>query len=147
MREEYLGEMSTANYFALPLESPKTFNKMFKKILFGEKALSAMNKSNGKTVVSGRLIPVVENGKQEWEFVPYNRIDPNHHKMKVVDYLPEGWIKIGVRRMGVYSSASNRLSPEEAVEQLKHDICEGLDRALKDGHIEDMRDYVNFISK
>ena len=62
MREEYLGEMSTANYFALPLESPKTFNKMFKKILFGEKALKAMKESNGLKVIDGRLIPVVENG-------------------------------------------------------------------------------------
>ena len=41
---------------------------MFKKILLGEKALSAMKQSNGQTVIDGRLIPVVENGNTTWEF-------------------------------------------------------------------------------
>lgn len=136
--------MSTTNYFALSPDS-KLSTTMFKKILLGEKALSAMKQSNGVTVIDGRLIPVVEDGKVTWEFRPYDRKNPKRKKMKVLEYLHEGWIKMGVRRLAVFSSASNRLSPEEAVAQLKQDICEGLDRVLKEGTIEDMKDYFNLM--
>lgn len=138
--------MSSTNYFALTHEDSKSFNKMFKKILFGEKALSAMKNSNGKTVIDGRLKPVVENGKKVWEFDPYNRKSQQRKKMMVLKYLPEGWIKMGMRRIAVYSSASNRLTPEEAIAQLKIDICEGLDQVLKDGTFEDLKDYYNLLN-
>ena len=118
---------------------------MFKKIFLGEKAVSAMKQSNGVTVIDGRLIPVVEDGKVTWEFRPYDRKTPKRKKMKVLEYLHEGWIKMGARRLAVFSSASNRLTPEEAVAQLKQDICEGLDRVLKEGTIEDMKDFFNLI--
>ena len=147
MREEFLGEMSTTNYFALILKTRNLSTTMFKRILFGEKALLAMKKSNGLTVIDGRLIPVVENGKTVWEFAPYNRLNPKRHKMKVLEYLPEGWIKMGVRRLAIFSSASNKISPEEVVEQLKHDICAGLDKVLMEGKIEDMKDYLNVINR
>ena len=120
---------------------------MIKKILFGEKALSVMKQSNGQTVIEGRLIPHVENGKVEWVFVPYDRKNPKRKKMKVLEYLPEGWIKMGLRRIAVFSSASNKLAPEEAVEQLKRDICNGLEKLLENGTIEEMKDYFNLIRK
>ena len=118
---------------------------MFKKILFGEKALEAMKQSNGLKVIDGRLMPEVEDGKVTWEFRPYDRKSPKRKKMKVLEYLHEGWIKMGARRLVVFSSASNRLTPEEAVKQLKQDICNGLDRVLKEGTIEDMKDYFNLM--
>ena len=118
---------------------------MFKKIFLGEKALKAMKESNGLKVIDGRLIPVVENGNTTWEFRPYDRKNPKRKKMKVLEYLHEGWIKMGVRRLAVFSSASNRLSPEEAVAQLKQDICNGLDKLLENGTIEEMKDYFNLM--
>ena len=125
----------------------KLFNKMIKKIFCGDRALSAMKKSNGKTVIDGRLVPVVEDGKVQWEFIPYDRKNPKRKKMKVLEYLHEGWIKMGVRRIAVFSSASNNLSPEEAVAQLKRDICEGLDKVLREGAIEALKDYFNLMNK
>ena len=116
-----------------------------KKILFGEKALTAMKESNGLTVIDGRLRPCKENSKARWEFAPYDRKNPRHLKMRVLKWLPEGWIKRGVRRTAVYASGSNKLSPEELVEQLKRDICNGLDELLKEGGIEDIDNFFNMM--
>ena len=118
-----------------------------KKILFGEKAVSAMKESNGLTVIDGRLKPFKENGKLQWEFAPYDRKNPKRLKMRVLKWLPEGWIKRGVRRTAIFSSASNKLSPEELVEQLKRDICNGLDELLKEGGIEDIDDFFNMMKR
>ncbi len=120
---------------------------MIKKIICGERAVLAMKKSNGVTVIDGRLVPVVEDGKVSWEFIPYNRKNPKRKKMKVLEYLHEGWIKMGLRRIAVFSSASNNISPEEAVAQLKRDICEGLDKVLSEGTIEEMKEYFNLLNK
>ena len=120
---------------------------MFKKIFLGEKALKAMKESNGSKVIDGRLIPVVENGNTTWEFRPYDRKNPKRLKMRVLKWLPEGWIKRGVRRTAIFSSASNKLSPEELVEQLKRDICNGLDELLKEGGIEDIDDFFNMMKR
>jgi hypothetical protein len=54
---------------------------------------------------------------------------------------------MGVRRIAVFSSASNNLSSEEAVAQLKRDICEGLDKVLREGAIEALKDYFNLMNK
>jgi len=47
----------------------------------------------------------------------------------------------------VYSAVSNKLSPEEAVAVLKHEINQGLDQLLREGTIEEMRDCFNLIDK
>ena len=49
--------------------------------------------------------------------------------------------------MGVYAAVSSKLSPEDIVEELKRDVCDGLDKVLEDGAIEEMKEYFNLLNK
>ena len=102
----------------------------------------ALIKSNRERVVDGRLIyGETEDGGKGWMFVPYNRKSINRKRDKLLKPLEGGWIKLSPLKLKVFSSASNKLSPSEAVAVLKRDICNGLDNLLKDSRIARLMDY------
>ena len=115
---------------------------MIKKVFFGDEAMLALKKSKGELVVSGRLRYVEIDGKMVLEFKPYNR---QPRKKPLI--LTNGWIKMGRRHVGVYAAVSSKLSPEDIVEELKRDVCDGLDKVLEDGTIEEMKEYFNLLKK
>ena len=120
---------------------------MIKKVFFGDEAMLALKKSKGELVVSGRLRYVEIDGKMVLEFKPYNRQPRKKPLVLTLKDLANGWIKMGRKHIGVYSAVSNKLSPEEAVAVLKHEINQGLDQLLREGTIEEMRDCFNLIDK
>ena len=120
---------------------------MFKKVFFGEEAMLALKNSKGECVIKGRVMLIEQEGKKVWSFVPYNRQPRKKPLVLTLKDLANGWIKMGRKHIGVYSAVSNKLSPEEAVAVLKHEINQGLDQLLREGTIEEMRDCFNLIDK
>ena len=120
---------------------------MIKKVFFGDEAMLALKKSKGELVVSGRLRYVEIDGKMVLEFKPYNRQPRKKPLILTLRDLVNGWIKMGRRHVGVYAAVSSKLSPEDIVDELKRDVCDGLDNVLEDGAIEEMKEYFNLLKK
>ena len=86
-------------------------------------------------------------GKMVLEFKPYNRQPRKKPLILTLRDLVNGWIKMGRRHVGVYAAVSSKLSPEDIVDELKRDVCDGLDKVLEDGAIEEMKEYFNLLKK
>ena len=115
---------------------------MKKVIFFGIEALLALQKSRGERVIDGRLVyGTTSDGKKGWMFIPYNRKPRTRKKDELLRFLRGGWVKLSPLRLKVFASASNKLSPQEAVNALKQDICDGLDEILKDERISKLKTF------
>ena len=104
--------------------------------------MMALEKSEKERVIAGRLVyGTTSDGNKGWMFIPYNRKPRSRKKDKLLRRLLSGWIRQSPKRLKVFSTVSNELSPQEAVKALKHDICSGLDELLKDERIAQLKPY------
>ena len=115
---------------------------MKKLIYFGIEAMLALAESKGERVIDGRLkYGTTSDGQKGWMFIPYHRKNPSRKRDKLLRPLEGGWIKLSPLKLKVFSTASNKLSPTEAVTALKRDICNGLECLLKDSSIAKLTNY------
>lgn len=93
-------------------------------------------------IIEGRLILVKNQAGQEYiEFRPYNRKPKMRRPDEMVKKLRSGWIKLSAMRLKVFASASNELSAQDVVNDLKGQINEGLDAILRDERVSMLKSF------
>ena len=97
--------------------------------------------SAGKTI-EGRLKPMCgADGQKYIAFFPYDRKPRVRRPDELVKKLRSGWIRLSIKRLKVFASASNELGAQEAVDDLKEQIVKGLDAILRDDKVTILRPF------
>jgi hypothetical protein len=80
-------------------------------------------------------------GQKYIAFLPYDRKPRVRRPDELVKKLRSGWIRLSIKRLKVFASASNELGAQEAVDDLKEQIVKGLDAILRDDKVTILRPF------